>query len=355
MGSNPVGRAKKREGRKAKMTEYGFIKIEYDYPETQKPVRQKMDRKSSVELVVIASILGFAILGFEYFSDLYVKLIVKTPFYAYYDTSEAMFNIIQAFFSLFAILIPFGIALVFIKLIRKKETLLPLNAPNSKKLFFASLAIAFLTLVISNFLVSVGVLAGEAIGFEFDQSEMPPPESFAGYLWQVLSVALVPAFVEEFAIRGVMLGALRKYGDTFAIIVSSIFFGLMHGNVMQAPFAMILGVVIGWLVIKTGSLWTGIAIHFMNNLYATSLVALGEITSTTVYVAIVAVVNVVGVLLGVYALVWLIDKRKVELRLEKKYKWEPYVCSLVAIPLLAAFVFLVSDCLSTVHYLGLLQ
>lgn len=335
------------------MTEYGFISIKYDYPEEPKKSCEKMTKKLKIELVVVASIIGIAVLGFEYFSDLYVDLIKKTPLMDYYDTSEAMFNIIQALFSMFAILIPFGIALIFIKLFQKESPALPFGAPNSKKLFGASLAIAFLTLVISNFLVSMGVLAGEAVGFAFEASDMPAPETFTGYLWQVLSVAVVPAFVEEFAIRGVVLNSLRKYGDVFAVVVSSVFFGLMHGNIMQAPFAMILGVAIGWLVIKTGSLWTGIAIHFMNNFYATSLVGLGEITGTAGYVAIVAAVNVVGVLLGVFAIVWIIDKHRDEMKLESKYRWQPVPFVFAALPLVAAFVFLIVDCFSTVHYVGL--
>lgn len=335
------------------MTEYGFISIKYDYPEAPKESREKMLKKDKIELILVASIIGFAVLGFEYFSDLYVKLIQKTPLMDYYDTSEAMFNIIQAFFSMFAILIPFGIALLFIKLVQKKGPPLPFDAPNSKKMFGASLAIAFLTLIISNFLVSVSVLAGEAVGFSFDASDMPAPESFTGYLWQLLSVALVPAFVEEFAIRGVVMNSLRKYGDFFAVIVSSVFFGLMHGNVMQAPFATILGVAIGWLVIKTNSLWTGIAIHFMNNFYATSLTALGEVTGTAGYVAIVASINVIGALLGVFAVVWIIDKHREMINLENKHKWEPFLYVLAALPLVAACVFLVSDCFSTVHYVGL--
>lgn len=335
------------------MTEYGFINIKYDYPVQPATPSTSFDKKTRLEMIIVASIIGLAVLGFEVFSDIFVKYIVKTPLYDYYETSEAMYNIIQALFSIFAILIPFGIAFVLIKIIQKKSPELPLSAPNSKKLFFASLAIAFLTLVLSNFLVSMVALAGEGVGFSFDSAEMDPPESFGGYLWQVFSVALVPAFVEEFAIRGVVMNTLRKYGDIFALIVSSVFFGLMHGNVMQAPFATILGVAIGWLVIKTGSLWTGIAIHFMNNFYATSLSALGEITGTAGYVAIVALINVVGALLGVFSIVWLIDKRKDVLKLEKKYKWKSYLYVLFALPLVAAFVYLLADCISTVHYLGL--
>lgn len=335
---------------------YGLINVLYDSADGSikvVPPRKSMDKKAAIELFIVACIIGFAVIGFDRCSDLYVELIAKTPLIDYYDTSEAMYNIIQTFFSLFAILIPFGIALIFIKLVLRDTVILPLWKPNSKKAFVASLGVAFLTLVISNVIVSMGTIFGEAVGFEFEAAESPAPSTFSGYLWQILSVAIVPAIVEEFAVRGIMLQSLRKYGDLFAMIVSSVFFGLMHGNCLQAPFAFILGMVISWLVIKTDSLWTGIAIHFMNNFYATSLLALGEVCSTAAYVAIVASINIIGVLLGVAAIIWFVDKKEVEFVLTKVYRWEPYIVALCALPMTAAIIMLIRTCLETVNYVGL--
>ncbi|WP_295250255.1 CPBP family intramembrane glutamic endopeptidase, partial [Ruminococcus sp.] len=34
----------------------------------------------------------------------------------------------------------------------------------------------------------------------------------------IISTAIVPAFAEEFAFRGIVMGSLRKFGDTVAII-----------------------------------------------------------------------------------------------------------------------------------------
>ena len=334
------------------MTEYGLIRIEYDYPEAPKP-KEKMDKKTIVEFFLVTGILGFAVYGFDKFSDLYVWLIKKTPLIDYYATSEAMFNIVQALFSIFAIMLPFLIAYILIKLVQRKNARpWPFWAPSSTKFFFAALAFAFLTVVVCNALVGLATIGFEAVGFEFDESDMPDPKSVGGYFWQVLSVALVPAFVEEFAIRGVMLQSLRRYGDAFAIIVSSIFFGLMHGNLLQAPFAFFLGIVISWLVIVTDSLWTGIAIHFMNNLYAVSLTGLAVITSDTVYVIIAAAVNIIGGLLGLLSIIWIVDKQRGKLHLKNMYRWQPYVFAVLSIPLTAAFIYFVYLCSQTVHYVG---
>ena len=80
-----------------------------------------------------------------------------------------------------------------------------------------------------------------------------------------LVVALLPAFVEEFAFRGVVMGSLRKYSDALAIVVSSAAFALMHGNFVQMPFTFCCGLVFAFIAVKTNSLLPSIIIHFVNN------------------------------------------------------------------------------------------
>ena len=65
--------------------------------------------------------------------------------------------------------------------------------------------------------------------------------------------------------RGVVMGHLRRYGDFFAVAMASVVFALMHCNLIQAPFALIVGFALGYLCIRTGSLWTAVAVHALNN------------------------------------------------------------------------------------------
>ncbi len=97
----------------------------------------------------------------------------------------------------------------------------------------------------------------------------------------VIATAITPAFAEEFAFRGILLGVLRKYGDSFAIIVSAIMFGAMHGNIIQIPFAFMLGLIFGYITCKTNSVIPAITIHFINNFYAVLL----DILQTEGYVS----------------------------------------------------------------------
>lgn len=103
-------------------------------------------------------------------------------------------------------------------------------------------------------------------GMELTNIEMPEtPKSVGGVLLFFLSTAVVPALVEEMALRGIIMQPLRRYGDWFAILCSALIFGLMHCNLVQIPFAFLAGIVIGYAVVVTESVWTGVLIHFMNN------------------------------------------------------------------------------------------
>lgn len=118
-------------------------------------------------------------------------------------------------------------------------------------------------------------------GFELKMAEMPEtPHSLGGILLFYLSTAVVPALIEEMALRGIVMQPLRRYGDWFAILSSALIFGMMHCNLIQIPFAFLAGVVIGYAVVKTESLWTGVLIHFMNNAFSVTATIITDFYGT---------------------------------------------------------------------------
>ena len=90
------------------------------------------------------------------------------------------------------------------------------------------------------------------------------------------SVSIIPALVEEFAFRGIIMGKLRKYGDSFAIFLSAVLFGMMHGNISQIPFAFIVGLILGFIVVKANSLLPAIIVHFFNNFISVMFTIISE-------------------------------------------------------------------------------
>lgn len=82
----------------------------------------------------------------------------------------------------------------------------------------------------------------------------------------VLIVGFVGPFCEEFTFRGVIYGGLRKSGFLCAAaVVTGIFFGLMHLNLNQFSYALILGFVLSLLVEATGSIWGSVIAHVTVN------------------------------------------------------------------------------------------
>jgi len=82
----------------------------------------------------------------------------------------------------------------------------------------------------------------------------------------ILCVAVVPAVCEELAFRGFILSGCRSLGNNRrAIVVSAILFGVTHGFLQQSINAGLLGLVLGYLAVKSGSLLPGIVFHFLHN------------------------------------------------------------------------------------------
>ena len=87
-------------------------------------------------------------------------------------------------------------------------------------------------------------------------------------LLNLFVIAVLPALLEELMFRGCVLRLLRPYGNFFAILMSSLLFGLMHGNLRQIPFATMVGFCLGFLYIATDNIWIPIGVHFCNNAFS---------------------------------------------------------------------------------------
>ncbi len=86
-------------------------------------------------------------------------------------------------------------------------------------------------------------------------------------LWKMLLViAVVPAICEELAFRGFILSGLRHLGHKWrAIVITSLFFGITHALLQQSIVAFLLGLVLGYIAVQTGSLLPSILYHVTHN------------------------------------------------------------------------------------------
>lgn len=102
--------------------------------------------------------------------------------------------------------------------------------------------------------------------FEVPSANIQYGTGMGSFLLALLCIGVLPALLEEFAFRGVILGLLRtKLSDGTAIIISAALFGMIHGNLQQMPFAFIVGLALGYSVVSNGSMLPAILIHAVNN------------------------------------------------------------------------------------------
>src|SRR5262249_13175093 len=88
----------------------------------------------------------------------------------------------------------------------------------------------------------------------------------SGLAWAVLNICIQPAIFEEIAFRGMILGSLLQFlGDRDAIIVTGLMFAILHPSVPSLPHLLVLGLVLGWLRVRTKSMLPGMALHFTHN------------------------------------------------------------------------------------------
>lgn len=91
----------------------------------------------------------------------------------------------------------------------------------------------------------------------------------------IYSVFIAP-FCEELLYRGFVLQYLKPYGKTFAIVFAAVLFGLMHGNIIQLPMALLCGMLFGYIALEY-SLSASIIIHALTNFTAEAVSWLGSV------------------------------------------------------------------------------
>lgn len=85
-------------------------------------------------------------------------------------------------------------------------------------------------------------------------------------IWlNLIIIALLPAVVEEFIFRGLILNGYKRRNPLMAILLSAFLFGLLHMNLNQFSYAFVIGIVFGFLAYATGSLLPSILGHFIIN------------------------------------------------------------------------------------------
>lgn len=147
------------------------------------------------------------------------------------------------------------------------------------------------------------------------------PDVFASYEPQTplqavfffLAIAILPSVCEEILCRASVTGVLQYFHPLTAILVSAFAFGLMHATLQQIPFAFVLGLVFGFVYVKTGNILYPILFHFANNGWACVLTFLSVWKGENVASFVSYGADAVFVIYGVLSLIWLLRNKKFSL------------------------------------------
>ncbi|MCL1881003.1 MAG: CPBP family intramembrane metalloprotease [Oscillospiraceae bacterium] len=94
------------------------------------------------------------------------------------------------------------------------------------------------------------------------------PPNLASGIVLFIHMVFAAAIFEELLCRGILLNALKPYGNGFAIIVTGFLFGIMHGNFQQFTYTFVLGMVLAYITIQTGSILAATILHGVFNAVA---------------------------------------------------------------------------------------
>lgn len=218
----------------------------------------------------------------------------------------------------------------------KEKAEVSYKKPTDAKKTLLLILIGFGGSLVANFVTSILRGVAEAFGVYSSYSAIEDPSNTMDIILMFFATAIVPPLIEEFGARGLMMHSLKKYGKGFAILGSAFVFGILHGNAVQIPFAFICALFIGYAVIATDSLWTGIIIHaLVNSMSCVSSVLMYYFDEHTANLYFY-ITSGVGFIAGIIALVIYVSKYKDDgilsdkgemTELSLKTRFAKFVCS----------------------------
>ena len=206
------------------------------------------------------SIIGFALCIFIAVSIVMQYAVYYLPSYVwgkdnwYYNTTWGEW--ISGFVPMYFLALP-----VFALVMRK----IPSEKLSENKISVGKLIMWFL---ISYFIMFAGNIIGIVSSFIFSGGKA---ENYINELAmdtnpiKVVVMVILAPIVEEFMFRKLMLDRIAKYGEKMAIFFTALAFGLLHQNLFQFFYAFGIGLIFGYIYVRTGKIRYSIILHTVIN------------------------------------------------------------------------------------------
>ncbi|MDR2559376.1 MAG: CPBP family intramembrane metalloprotease [Oscillospiraceae bacterium] len=215
-----------------------------------------------------------------------VSLIMRTD-----GISETAFHVSQGIISLLLVYaVPLLVAAILFKSfgyysgkingLYKKPERLAKKLGTFPAMYGLGYGFALITILV-NWLISRFTEETTRIEEVFQPTTMEPSSNAAYLIIMVFMLVVAAPVFEEFLCRGIMYDALAPYGNGAAIIISSLLFGLMHGNLYMLFYTTALGFALGYVRYATGSLFVVTVLHALLNAVAAGILVISSLVEIT--------------------------------------------------------------------------
>lgn len=260
--------------------------------------------------------LGFAVLAqqiiFMTASILFLFLYLLVRYLLLPDSSEITYGqLLEEAFHSGSYMIAAAILGVLPMLLLKHPNAFQIGVrKKSRKISAEVLLIGFFAVMIFNLLTAY-LNAGlefllNSIGYSLIAAQESATEASVTISMFLYSSIVAPV-CEELVYRGAVMHYLERYGRFFAVFVSALLFGMMHGNIAQVPFAFAVGIVLG-IVAQEYSVAASVLVHLLNNLHS-DLIGWAELyigkNISNIEFYIVLLISGIGLI------VWAVIRRKI--------------------------------------------
>lgn len=282
--------------------------IDHQYMDARRQYRlaRKMHSKSIKQL---GNITGVALFILLLLSNLIGVLFYIPKFNSLYSGN---FTFSTAFYVFYSVLTVGGSFYIVYRLFSKSKSpsKIEYNLPKDKVKSLLLVLMGFGGCLAANYITSILRFIGESVGVYSSYSAIDYPENIFDVFLMFVATSLIPALIEEYAFRGVLLGSLKKYGNAFAVIATSVVFAIFHANAVQIPFAFMCGLLLGYAVIASESIWVGVAIHAMTNAISCVSSAIILYVSEDFANSFYMILMPIGIILGIMCTVLYVSRYK---------------------------------------------
>ncbi len=186
-------------------------------------------------------------------------LLMKLP--VFQGSTAALNSALNTFYEIALIALPAAMYAF-----RNRTAALPmrLKAPDARMVLYAA-ALAIIGVLMANDLTTWWLLLIDFFGGTPQASGIAVPADAPSLLQSILLIGVIPGVCEELLFRSGLIGAWEARGRKTALLVSTVLFALLHGTIAGLPNQLIMGFVLGYILILSGSVFVSMTYHIIHN------------------------------------------------------------------------------------------